>query len=273
MLEYFSHSANYIAGLIMHKDVNYLLKLIPQYHTQNPDIVVWIRDTTLQHQLYVTPAYEDVWGRTCASLYNEPLKWGDTLYYADRHKRSVSAVLTGIEANKSVDYVEVFRIVKPDNGVHWIEDRCFPLVDNARKHVGFAGISVDITLQMFGETTPDLLNRSVFDGDTFSLSELVRQTTMVISVKNCFKEKIFFNTTLDKKIPLFLRGNKKNLESLFDNVLTQSIKENKISTVNIEFKMKDYDKTTKEIGIKILLKSTRSKKEIFPAFDIVLQTM
>jgi hypothetical protein len=259
----------------MHKDVNYLLKLIPRYHTENPDVVIWIRDPTWQYQLYITPAYEDVWGRTCASLYNDPLKWSDTLYYADRHKRSVPAVLKGIEENKSIDFVEVFRIVKPDNSVHCIEDRCFPLVDVMGKHLGFAGISEDITAKMHEKKREYLPNRTFLNHNTFSLSALVRQLTISISIKKCFKEKIFFNTTIDKKIPLFLKADQKKLQELLECILTQSMEENKISTIAIEFKMINTDKVTKEIKIRVLLKSkiSEQEKEVFPPFDIMFHAI
>ena len=40
--------------------------------TENIDEVFWLADAELQSIIYVSPAYETIWGRSCESLYAEP---------------------------------------------------------------------------------------------------------------------------------------------------------------------------------------------------------
>ena len=44
--------------------------------------------------IYVSPAYEQVWGRTCASLYQNPMSWAEAIHPDDREQSHV-AILRG----------------------------------------------------------------------------------------------------------------------------------------------------------------------------------
>lgn len=100
----------------------------------------WDPGASVQKVLYVSPAYETIWGRTCQSLYDDPRSWSYDIHPEDRGPM-VRAYLEG--ATRGTYDVE-YRLVRPD-GVRWIHDRAFPIRD-AQGHIyRVAGISEDVT--------------------------------------------------------------------------------------------------------------------------------
>ncbi len=91
--------------------------------------------------VYISPAYEEIWGRSCESLYTNPESWTEAIYPDDR----VSAYQTykhGLLAGRAEFK---FRIVRPDGSIRWIEVRGFPVRDDAGKLLRIAGVAKDIT--------------------------------------------------------------------------------------------------------------------------------
>lgn len=107
----------------------------------------WIRGSDYTNQLFVSPAYEKIWGRSCESLYAEPDAWIKTIFEADREqlKQDIEQRSQGISLRKK--FLQTFRIVRPDGKIRWIEDECFAIFDDDGKHIGFAGTGTDITEQ------------------------------------------------------------------------------------------------------------------------------
>jgi len=103
--------------------------------------VFWINDPAQAQVLYVSPAYETLWGRTCQSLYESPQSWLEAIHPDDRD-RVLHAVLT---RQASGGYDEEYRIVQPDGTVRWIRDRAFPVRDAAARVIRIAGVAEDIT--------------------------------------------------------------------------------------------------------------------------------
>ena len=42
--------------------------------------VFWVTDPAKTRMLYVSPAYEEIWGRTCASLYENPMSFVEAIH-------------------------------------------------------------------------------------------------------------------------------------------------------------------------------------------------
>lgn len=102
--------------------------------------VFWLTDWQNNEVLYVSPAYETVWGRSCESLYADPRSWSEDIHPDDRERvfeqfRTEAALGT---------YETEYRLVRPD-GVRWIYDRAFPIRDAAGQVYRVAGISEDVT--------------------------------------------------------------------------------------------------------------------------------
>ncbi len=106
--------------------------------------VFWIRSVDFKTQLYVSPAYESIWGRTCRSLYQSPESWIASLYPEDKEK-----ILKKLSSLPKIGetYQYDFRIVRPDDQIRWIQDVCFPLFDSNQQCFGYAGIAKDVTYE------------------------------------------------------------------------------------------------------------------------------
>jgi PAS domain S-box-containing protein len=91
--------------------------------------------------LYVSPAYETIWGRSCQSLYSSPQSWRKALHPQD--KESVLLKIAKLDLEKETDLT--YRIVRPDGSIRWLRDRIFPVRDTSGAVVRLAGIAEDIT--------------------------------------------------------------------------------------------------------------------------------
>lgn len=111
--------------------------------TENIKEVFWISDPEKTRILYISPAYEEVWGRTRHSLRAFPRSWLDAIHPDDR-ARVLDAVLTKQVSGR---YNEEYRIVRPDGSIRWIHDRAFPVRDASGNVYRIAGIAEDITNQ------------------------------------------------------------------------------------------------------------------------------
>jgi len=103
--------------------------------------VFWMTDVSKNEMIYVSPAYEEIWGRTVETLYASPQEWMNAIHPEDR-ARIMEAALTKQISGK---YDEVYRIVRPDNSIRWIQDRAFPIQDDSGKVYRLVGIAEDIT--------------------------------------------------------------------------------------------------------------------------------
>lgn len=104
-------------------------------------VVFWLLDTIAERILYVSPAYETVWGRTCDSLYADAHSWIDSV-----HPQDHDIALTFFDRNSKSDrFEEQYRIVRPDGSVRMIWDRGFVIRDEAGRICRIAGLASDIT--------------------------------------------------------------------------------------------------------------------------------
>lgn len=115
---------------------------------ENIDAVVWIWAIEEQETLYLSPAYEKIWGRSSKLVFENFQNWLDTIYPEDRDKISTIMYQRLIQGH----FVEeTYRIIKPDGSVRWINDRAFPIYNSQGKLYRAAGISEDITERILTE--------------------------------------------------------------------------------------------------------------------------
>jgi PAS domain S-box-containing protein len=108
----------------------------------NVSDVFWISSADHQQILYVSPAYETIWGRSMKSLYEHPHQWVKAILPEERDR--VCTLFTALRENTSEVSTE-YRISRPDGSVRWVHDRGFQVRDAAGKVVRLAGIASDIT--------------------------------------------------------------------------------------------------------------------------------
>jgi PAS domain S-box-containing protein len=103
--------------------------------------VFWMTSADGREMIYVSPAYEEIWGRTCESLYARPTQWAEAIHDEDR-ARVTSAFY---ETPPGSAYDQEYRIVRPDGTTRWIRDRGFPIRNEAGEIQRIAGIAEDIS--------------------------------------------------------------------------------------------------------------------------------
>jgi PAS domain S-box-containing protein len=104
--------------------------------------VFYVTDPACSTMHYVSPAYEEIWGRTCESLYKAPLSFAAAIVPEDQ-PRVLAALAEQIVQGKDTEY----RIVRPDGAIRWIHDRGFPVRDEAGVVKRVVGIAEDVTMQ------------------------------------------------------------------------------------------------------------------------------
>jgi PAS domain S-box-containing protein len=126
---------------------------------ENISEVFWVWTATPGNArcLYVSPAYETIWGRSCESLYSSPKSWKEALHPQDKEW-----VLEGI-ARLDPEIINdwTYRIVRPDQSTRWIRDRIFPVRDANGTVVRFAGIAEDMTETKQAEEALQKANRQL----------------------------------------------------------------------------------------------------------------
>ena len=108
---------------------------------ENIDEVFWIANPIDGKILYVSPAFEKIWGMPCKVLYKSRQVWLDTIHRDDREQ-----VLLAMRTKQNRgEYDETYRIVRPDGSVRWIHDRAFPLRNAAGDVFRVVGTASDVT--------------------------------------------------------------------------------------------------------------------------------
>ncbi|MBF0380002.1 MAG: PAS domain S-box protein [Magnetococcales bacterium] len=115
--------------------------------TDNITLVLWMMsaDTKVIH--FVSPSYENIWKRSCQSLYDEPHSWMTSIHVDDQ--KVVSESFQNM-ANTGV-FDEVYRITRPDGEVRWIHEHAVPIKNKAGEIYRIAGFAEDITQQKQAE--------------------------------------------------------------------------------------------------------------------------
>ncbi|XHX78253.1 MAG: GAF domain-containing protein [Stenomitos frigidus ULC029] len=102
--------------------------------------VFWMGSVDKEALLYISPAYESIWGRTCQSLFETPQSFIDAIHPDDR-ARIIAASAKQMQGT----YNEEHRIIQPNGAIRWIWDRAFPVCDAAGNVYRLVGVAQDIT--------------------------------------------------------------------------------------------------------------------------------
>jgi len=123
--------------------------------TESITEVFWLTDPFKNEMLYISPAYEKIWGRSCQALYASPRDWVEAIHPEDTQRVLEAAVAKQARG----DYDEEYRIVRPDGSIRWIRDQAFPVRDPQGKAYRIAGVAADITERKQAEDKIRRLNR------------------------------------------------------------------------------------------------------------------
>ena len=89
----------------------------------------------------MSPGYETIWGRSCASLYEHPDSWIAAVHPEDRQRAEIDLPT---ERERTYDDRH-YRIIRPDGTLRWIRDRAFVVRNEDGTMRGVAGLAEDVT--------------------------------------------------------------------------------------------------------------------------------
>ncbi|HBL14769.1 MAG TPA: hypothetical protein DD379_25945, partial [Cyanobacteria bacterium UBA11162] len=97
--------------------------------------------------LYISPAYEKIWGNSVQSLYQNPSSWMELIHPDDRDRVEI-ALQNQIEIG---GFNEEYRIIRADGDLRWIYGRTFLVHNQVGEVDRIVGIAVDITARKQAE--------------------------------------------------------------------------------------------------------------------------
>ncbi|GBF38770.1 ATP-binding response regulator [Leptospira johnsonii] len=103
--------------------------------------VFWMTSLSKNEMVYISQGYEQIWGRSRESLFENPISWLESIHPDDRDRvfnNAKSRQVTG-------EYREEYRIVRPDGEIRWIRDKAFPVKNEKGETIRVAGVAEDIT--------------------------------------------------------------------------------------------------------------------------------
>lgn len=110
---------------------------------KNIDIVFYTTSLDLNTVLYVSPAYERIWGRSSESLYKNPLEWYESILPEDKNL-VYQEFFVGMQ-NEHLTGSAEYRIKRPDGSIRNIFSRAFKVKDESQNVFSIIGIAVDMT--------------------------------------------------------------------------------------------------------------------------------
>jgi diguanylate cyclase (GGDEF)-like protein/PAS domain S-box-containing protein len=130
-------------------------------------VIFWLVEPRTHTWLYVSPACEQIWKRSCDGLYKDAHSYLDAVHPDDRDR-----VLLSFDNWTDGSYDEQYRIMQPNGDLRWVRSRGFPIRDAAGQVIQLAGFTEDITEQKrneehliheaFHDALTELPNRALF---------------------------------------------------------------------------------------------------------------
>ncbi|MDF5719277.1 MAG: response regulator [Rhizonema sp. PD37] len=120
---------------------------------ENIHDVFWMSEPQKRQFIYVSPAYEELWGHSCESLHVDFMGWLNAIHPEDRQRVETAFFEKALQG----EYDEEYRIIRPDGSVCWIRERGFPIEDEFNEIHRVAGIAEDISDRKLAEAERDHL--------------------------------------------------------------------------------------------------------------------
>lgn len=123
---------------------------------ENINAVFHLRDIRTNRLIYVSSAFEQLWGISVDSLYANP-----ELYFSTMSKEDIDRHLLYYgQETESTEEIE-FQIERPDGQIRWIRTRFYPIKDQKGHIYRKAALSEDITSQKHIQMEREMLESSL----------------------------------------------------------------------------------------------------------------
>ncbi len=109
---------------------------------ENMREVFWLRDRESGRFIYISPAFNEIWGRSPDQMYEDANLFVESIYWEDFGR--VFHALRELVSH-GIIFNEEYRVEQPDSSVRWIWARAYPIYDAQGNYYRIAGIAEDIT--------------------------------------------------------------------------------------------------------------------------------
>jgi len=110
--------------------------------------VFWLYDVPAQHLLYISPAYESIWGVKPNWIFANPFRWLEAVHEDDR---AIAGSMPMPPPRLGKVFDEVYRIRRPGGEIAWVHDRRYAVGDANGVCQRLVGVSEDITARHLAE--------------------------------------------------------------------------------------------------------------------------
>ena len=153
--------------------------------------VFWVVDPLSGKGLYVSPAYEKVWGRPPEDPYSEnPKAWLHSI--RDDHRDRVREAF--LRAVDSGTFDETYAICRPDGSHRWVWDRGWAIRNSHGQVYRLVGVAEDITVRRHAQEEIERLNHE--------LERRVIERTAELQAANHELEAFAYSVSHDLRAPL-----------------------------------------------------------------------
>ncbi len=103
--------------------------------------VFFIFNHDLSETIYISPAYEEIWGKSCSSIYQNSLSWLNLVHPEDKDN-----VILSLDNYRYIEgFKQEYRIIRDDGDIRWLRAQSFLVRDSAGAIQRIVGLAEDIT--------------------------------------------------------------------------------------------------------------------------------
>jgi PAS domain S-box-containing protein len=162
--------------------------------------VFWLSLPISKTFLYVSPTFEQIWGRKCDDLYANPKLWMDAILPEDLPH--VTECLESLSVGKH--YVVEYRIRRPDGSIRWINERAYATRSDDGQIVFTSGVDSDVTEQKKMQQSlyeSEVRFRTLYESSSDALvllddSGFIDCNQAALRIFGCAKREEFLNKSL-----------------------------------------------------------------------------
>src|SRR5213595_2652567 len=225
---------------------------------ENSSEVFWVFSPTGEELFYVSPAYEQIWGWACQSIYEDPKQWFNNILEEDRPP--VAKALS--ELSQGTKYELEYRIRHQNGSIRWIRDRRFAIRGEDKQVVRTCGVAEDITQRKNLEVEMAKARDAALEGARMKSEFLANMSHEIRTPMNGVVG--MTGLLLDSELDADQRECAETIRSSADALLTiinDILDFSKIEAGKLEFETVDFDlRNAVEETIELLAEKAREKE-------------
>jgi len=140
----------------------------------------WLTDWITKETLYVSPAYESVYGGSVDRLMSDSKSWTSSIHPDDLEWVTKEYAEKGVKGEYNVE----FRVVHPNGQIKWVHEQAYPIYEN-NEVVRIAGYSVDVTAKkeaLLAMASNEVKFKSLFNDANDAIFIINAETKEIVEV-------------------------------------------------------------------------------------------